>query len=316
MNKKYITGVVILTLAVVGVTWWVDGKSGMTSYRGPIEKVTLQLKWLHQAQFAGFYAAAQKGFYRDEGLDVSIKPVGEDLSSFHVIERVAKGEIEFGVSGADQVILARSEALPVKAIAVIFQQSPVGLAALQKSKITTLDKAVGKSTGVWSGQDTQIVFRAMLSNANIMRGKIKEVEIPSGVDYLLSGKVDTQMVYLINEGLLAKEEGYKLDIIYPEDYGVRFYGDTLVANDALIAQRPDLVARFVRATLKGWNWAIANPDEAAALSLVYDPHLSASHEKNMMRASLPFIYTSKVDIGGMDEAIWKEMESILFKKMA
>lgn len=280
----------------------------------PLQKVSLQLKWLHQAQFAGFYVAAQKGFYREEGLDVSILPVGEDLSSMKVIERVVKGEFQFGVTGANQVIAARAAKLPVKAVAVIYQQSPVALVGLQKTGIKTLTDLVGKSTGVWRGQDTEVVYNAMLKNAGINSARIKEIDISSSVNPLLLGKVDTQMVYLINEGLEIRERGYALNTIYPEDYGVQFYGDALVTTDAMIKQNPDLVARFVRASLRGWNWAVEHPDQAAVFSLRYNPALNASHQVSMMQSSLPFIYTSKADIGGMDEKTWSTMENILFRE--
>lgn len=313
MNKKITLWlVVVAALVVAGVALWV-GKTSQ-KYPGSLQKVSLQLKWLHQAQFAGFYVAAQKGFYKEEGLDVSISPVGEDLSSMKVIERVVNREFQFGVTGANQIIAARATKLPVKAVAVIYQQSPVALVGLQKTGIKKLADLIGKSTGVWRGQDTEAVYGAMLKNAGIDSARIKEVNISSSVEPLISGRVDTQMVYLINEGLEIRERGYALNTIYPEDYGVQFYGDALVTTDAMIEQNPDLVARFVRASLRGWNWAVEHPDQAAMFSLRYNSALNASHQTNMMQSSLPFIYTSKTDIGGMDAKTWNAMENILLRE--
>lgn len=307
-NKKYFI-VVLAVIVFVGLAVvWQKNQSAP-----PLQKVTLQLKWLHQAQFAGFYAAVKQGYYKQEGLDVSILPVGDDLSAMSVIDRAAKGEIQFGVVGGDQVIAARSIGLPIKAVAVIFQQSPVGIISKQQKGITTLRNLVGKTTGVWRGQDTEIVYHAMMENAGMSISSVKEVDISSGVDQLLSGKIDSQMVYLINEGLEAKERGYSLSTLYPEDYSVRFYGDTLVTSDMLIQQNPDLVQRFVRASLEGWSWAVANPEEAAVLALDYNPKLPVAHEVDMMKESLPFIYTSITSIGGMATSTWEEMERILLK---
>lgn len=311
-KKTILLLVIIFALIVFVAVWWIGTSTRRSS--GPLQKVSLQLKWLHQAQFAGFYAAAQQGYYKDEGLDVSISPVGNDLSSKKVIDRVASGEFQFGVTGANQVITARSDKLPVKAIAVIYQQSPVALVGLTKNGIKSLNDLTGKSTGVWRGQDTEIIYSAMLKNAGIDNTKIKEINISSSIEPLLAGKVDTQMVYLINEGLEIEERGYTVNAIYPEDYGVQFYGDVLIASDALIGQNPDLVQRFVRASLKGWNWAIIHPDQAAILSLRYDSTLNPTHQVNMMQSSLPFIYTSKMNVGGMNAKTWDTMQGILIRE--
>ena len=309
MNKKIIiSAIVILIISLLGFLWW--GISGFR-YSVPLEKVTLQVKWLHQAQFAGFYAADKNGFYKSEGLDVSILPVGNDLSEKSVIDRVAKGEIQFGVVGGDQVIEARAAGIPVKAIAVIYQQSPVVLAVLKSSGITTIKDLVGKRMAIEKGQNTETVYRAMMEKAGIDTKKIKEVVAPIGIDALARGEADARMIYVTNEGLEAQEKGYALNLFYPEDYGIQMYADTLITSDALIAQNPQLVQRFVRASLKGWNWAVAYPDDAGALSLQYGSSLVASHEVNMMKMSLPFIYTARSSIGGMSTSTWAEMENIV-----
>lgn len=309
MNKKYIVfTIAIFIIIVVGIVW---RRASAPKYSGPVDKVTLQLKWLHQAQFAGFYVAAQEGFYKEEGLDVSIFPVGADHSEKGVIDRVAQGDIQFGVVGADQVILARAANKPVKAISVIFQKSPVVLATLRSSGIKTLKDLIGKRMAVDKGQNTEVIYRAMMKRAGVDMAKVREVSVPPGAESLIKGVVDARMVYLINEGIEAKEKGYALNYIYPDEYSLQFYADTIIASDTLIKQNPDLVRRFVRASLKGWNWAVAYPNEAAVLALRYDPKLVASHEIKMMQMSLPFIYTSQTSIGGMDSGTWKNMEEIL-----
>lgn len=309
MNKKIIiSAIVILIIFILGFSWWrIPG----FNYSGPLEKVTLQLKWLHQSQFAGFYAAEKKGFYQSDGLDVSILPVGNDLSEMSVINRVASGEIQFGVVGGDQVIAARAEGIPIKAIAVIYQQSPVALAALKNSGITTLKDLMGKRMAIEKGQNTETVYRAMMEKAGIDTKKITEVNAPIGLGALAQGEADARMIYLTNEGLEAQEKGYDLNLFYPEDYGIKMYADTLITSDELIAQKPQLVQRFVHASLKGWNWAVAYPDDAGMLSLQYNPDLVASHEVNMMKMSLPFIYTARSSIGGMSTSTWQEMEDIV-----
>ena len=309
-----IIGVIFFLVVVIGIVWWQKTKTPVSKYTGSLEKVTLQLKWLHQAQFAGFYAAAQQGFYRDEGLDVSIIPVAEDLSESSVVDRVARGVIQFGDVGADQVILARAENKPIKAVSVIYQQSPVVLAALKDSGIKEPKDLIGKKMAVEKGQNTNTVYNAMMKRAGVDTTKIKEVTAPIGLEALAKGQADARMIYLTNEALEVLEDGHALNIMYPEDYGLQFYADTLITNDYLINNNSDLVARFVRASLKGWNWAVVNPKEAGALALIYDPNLSLKHEVDMMQASLPLIYTGKTEVGGMSSSLWQVIENILLEQ--
>lgn len=312
MNKKIIFSVALLFVVIIlAYAWWRKSGDTTQSYNGPTEKVVLQLKWLHQAQFAGFYAAAQEGFYKEEGLDVTIIPVGDDLSETNVINRVDRGEIQFGVVGGDQVVLARASNKSIKAVSVIYQQSPVVFASLSNSGVTELKDLIGRKMGIEKGQNTEIVYRAMMRKAGVDTSKVKEVATPPGIDPLVKGTIDGRMIYLINEALEANEKGQTLNVIYPDDYGLQFYADTLITSDALIKQNPGLVQRFVRATIKGWNWALLYPEDAGMLSLRYNPNLSATHEINMMQTSLPLIYTGRSTIGGMSYDAWDKMENTL-----
>lgn len=311
MNKKYIISIaVVLIVIIVGLVW---RRISTDTHGAPIDKVTLQLKWLHQAQFAGFYAAAQRGFYKAEGLDVTILPVGSDLSEKKVIERVDQGAVQFGIVGGDQVLLARENNKAVRAVAVIFQHSPVVFAALKSTGIKNLKDIIGKRMGIEKGQNTESIYRSMMKKAGIDTSEIKEITSSPGLGVLVGGIIDARMIYLINEGLEAKEKDYPINIIYPEDYGVQTYADTLITSDALIKQNPDLVQRFVRASLKGWSWSVTNPEEAGKLSQLYNPRLDISHEINMMQMSLPFIYTGGSSIGAMDAKSWNSMENIFFE---
>src|SRR6202140_5694408 len=109
------------------------------------ESVTVRLKWLNQAQFAGYYVAKDKGYYEAAGLDVSIQPGGSD---FPAIQMVAGGNEQFGVTGADQILIARSKGVPVVALAVIYRESPFVLVALKKSGVKTPADFAGKTVGV------------------------------------------------------------------------------------------------------------------------------------------------------------------------
>ena len=111
--------------------------------------------------------------------------------------------------------------------------------------------------------------------------------------------------------LTAHEQGYQVNLIFPEDYGVHLYGYTLFTTDRLIQENPDLVERFLRATLRGWQWAVENPEEAGPLALKYDPALDAAHQVAIMTASIPLVNTGEDHIGWMKPEVWAGMEQTL-----
>jgi len=114
--------------------------------------------------------------------------------------------------------------------------------------------------------------------------------------------------------LTAREQGYEVNLIFPEDYGVHLYGYTLFTTDRLIQENPDLVERFLRATLRGWRWAIENPAEAGPLALKYDPMLDAAHQAAIMEASAPLIHTGEDQIGWMRAEVWEGMQKMLLEQ--
>jgi NitT/TauT family transport system substrate-binding protein len=118
-------------------------------------------------------------------------------------------------------------------------------------------------------------------------------------------------VNLTNEVIAAKAAGYQINLIYPDDYGIRFYGDTLFTTDNIVAAQPDLVLRFLRATLKGWTQVVENPETAAPLVSKYNPKADPSLETAKMIASLPLVNTGEDHIGWMKPEIWSGMEKTL-----
>src|ERR1700691_5818620 len=128
------------------------------------DAVTVRLKWYNQAQFAGFYVAQAKGFYKAAGLDVIIQPGGPD---FPAVQMVAGGNEQFGVTGADQILIARSKGVPVVALAVIYRRNPFVLFSLQKSGIKTPADWAGKKVGVKIGGNEELIYRAVMPKPGI-----------------------------------------------------------------------------------------------------------------------------------------------------
>ena len=292
----------VLLTVLVAVTLTSCGPKATTQALTPI---SVQIKWLHQAQFAGLYAADQNGYYAAEGLKVNFIEGGPTVD---LEKSVLEGTAQFGVIGADTLISARSDGKPLRAIAVIYRRNPLVFMALANSGITRPQDFVGKTVQADTGV---ITLHAMLAKVGISSDQYHEVNIGTDLKPFYSGQVQVWNAFINNEVLTAESAGYKVNIIYPDDYGIHFYSDSLYATDSYIAANPDLVLRFLRATLEGWTYAIENPTLIAAMVSKYNPNANLQHETAQMTASLPLVNTGEDHIGWMKPKIWAGMEQVI-----
>jgi NitT/TauT family transport system substrate-binding protein len=274
------------------------------------EQVTVRLKWFNQAQFAGFYVAKEKGFYMQNGLDVSIQPGGPN---FPAIQMVAGGNEQFGVSGADQILVARGKGVPVVALAVLYRKNPFVLFSLKSSGIAKVSQFCGKRIGAKLGGNEELIYRDMLANAGVSSTCLTEVPVQFDVTPLLTGQVDVWPGYVINEVLQVQEKGHPVNIIWPDQYGVHMYADTLFTTERMLKDKPEVVKHFVAATIQGWNYAVKHPEEAAKFSVKYGNDLTYAHELAMMKASIQFLKPDKAPIGYMEPERWNELQELLLK---
>jgi NitT/TauT family transport system substrate-binding protein len=273
------------------------------------EALTLRLKWFHQAQFAGFYVAKAKGYYKTLGLDVDVQPGGPD---FPAIQMVAGGNEQFGITGADQILIARSKGVPVVALAVIYQRTPFVLFSLARAGIKSPADYVGRNVGVKLGGNEELMYRAMMAKAGIDTSRLTEVPVKFDIGPLLGGAVDVWPGYEINEVLAAREKGFDVNMVSPAAFGIDLYADTLFTTEKMLREKPELVRKFVSATLKGWAEAIANPEDAARITLASGgSKLTYDHELAMMKASLPFLKGDGRAVGAMEQDRWSAMHALL-----
>jgi NitT/TauT family transport system substrate-binding protein len=282
--------------------------TGLCAAAHAADAVTLRLKWFNQAQFAGFYVAQDNGFYKSAGLDVNIQPGGPD---FPAIQMVAGGNEQFGVTSADQILIARSKGVPVVALAVIYRRNPFVLFSLAKSGIKTPADWIGKKVGMKIGGNEELIYRAVLAKTKIDKSQLTEIPVKFDMAPLLSGDIDVWPGYLINEVVAAQEKGFPVNIVHPSDYGIDLYADTLFTTEAVLKAKPDMVRNFVGATLKGWNAAMAAPEEAAKITVKYGDKLTVGHELAMMKAGLPLLKPDDKPVGYMDAAGWSSAQKLL-----
>ena len=276
-----------------------------------LQEIIVKLKYFHQAQFAGNYVANEKGFYADEGLKVNLAPFSLEEPS---IKAVTGGKAVFGITGANEVIMARARGLPIKTFAVIYKTSPICAYALKRSGIVRPQDFIGKTVGLEKAPDIEMMYAAMITRLGIDRSQIKEVTIGWDATELLDGTVDVSTGYVVNEPHQAIKAGHEVNIILMADYGVNMYGDVLFATEVTLGNKPELVERFLRATLRGWQYAIENQEEAVDITLKYATDRTRSHESYMLQRSIPLIHTGESPIGWMEKARWEQVQDILLQQ--
>jgi NitT/TauT family transport system substrate-binding protein len=279
------------------------------------DEVTLQLKWLHQAQFAGFYMAQEKGHYVEENIQVKFLEGGQNID---IAQRVVSGQADFGVLTPEFIFPARGQGVPLKAIAAIYRRSAVVFVALADSGIVRPSDFMGKTVATrdpaGSQKDFELQFHAMMKRLGLAVSKVKIVPFDPAYTGFYNGKVEVTPCYSTGGLIKMRQKGLKLNLIWPSDYGIHFYSDTLVTTDRLISEKPDLVTRFLRATLRGWQDAIEDYRQAVTVSLKYAQIKDSEFQTGMMEAMLPLVHTGEDQIGWMKAEIWQGMYQILLEQ--
>lgn len=268
---------------------------------GALEKVALQLKWKHQFQFAGYYAAQEKGYYRDAGLEVDIREARPDTDP---VMEVLDGRAQFGVSNS-ALLLARAQGRPVIALAVIFQHSPFILAARRDGSIRTVHDLVGKRLMI--EPHAEEIF-AYLRKEGVSE-KLLRIQ-PHSFDHqdLIDGKTDVITAYSTDEPYFFERKRFPYQEFSPRAAGIDFYGDNLFTSAALVAQQPDLVKAFREASLRGWSYAMQHPEEIAQLIIArYGNRKSQEHLLYEAREMHSLLRPDLIEIGHMNPGRWQHI---------
>ena len=244
-----------------------------------LRTVTMAMPFIPSVQFAHFYLADQKGYYAEEGLSVEFDYNYET----DVVQRVAQGTLEFGLASVDSVLLSRAQGLSVVMVATNSQQFPVVFFSKAEQNIATPEDLRGKSVGIPGRFGASYIGLLALLYANdIEESELDIQEIGfSQVAAVTEDRVQVAAGYGNNEPLRLEQEGIDLNVIRVAD-SFPLGSDGLVASEDLIAEEPDVVRSFVRATLRAKQEVIDNPDEAFEISLEYIPELQAASEEGKL----------------------------------
>jgi NitT/TauT family transport system substrate-binding protein len=279
------------------------------------DEVTLQLKWVHLPQFAGFYMAQEKGYYTKENIKVTFLEGGQGIDN---AESVISGKADFGVVAPEDVLIKRSQGAPLTAIAAIYRRSAVVYLSKADSGIVRpsdfLGKKVAAAGTAGAIRDFEFQFYALIKKLGLDSKKLKIVTYDPDYVAFYKGEVDVTAAFATGGLIKMRQKGLKLNIIWPSDYGIHFYSDTLATTDRLIAENPGLVSRFLRASLKGWQDAIEDYKQAVNVTLKYSQIKDPELQTAMMEAMLALVHTGEDRIGWMKPERWQGMYKILFEQ--
>jgi len=309
MNTRHLTWVAIFLIITASAAC---GPTAPASPAPPSTDVVIQLSWTPNIEFAGIFAAVKQGFYSAEGLNVVIPPSGfsEDGSYISAIDKVLSGEAQFGITEGGDLLLARADGKDLVAVMSIYQRNPITLVSLAEKGIVRPADLVGHTVDMTF--KTMPLYMALLRSQGIDPASVdtRSRTDPSTAP-LLNGSADVIDGWVTNEVVELIAQGYDINTIMLSDYGIDAYPNLIFTTQAIVNSNPDLVQRFVRATIKGLQAVVTDPNSAAELALVYNDQLVLDAQKSGMQRALTLLNPSGSQPGRMTDATWEFMHRVL-----
>ncbi|WP_321470022.1 ABC transporter substrate-binding protein [Halarcobacter sp.] len=273
-----------------------------------LEKVSIQLDWLHQFQFAGFYIAKEKGYYKNQGFDVSIKEYNSDIN---VVEDVLKKKSDYGV-GKSSLIIDRLENKKVVLLNAIYQTSPMVLITKKDLNITKPSELKNKKVMLTSDARSAASINSMIMSQGLELEDINFQKHSFNLDDLINGKTDAMGCYLSNEPYLLEKKGIKYNVLNPSDYGFDFYGGIFFTSEDELMNHSKRVRKIYRATMRGWEYAFNNIEETA--KIIYEKYNTQNKSlESLIYEGQVLKKLSKIEdglLGKLDKNKIKEMQRL------
>lgn len=285
------------------------------------DKVVLQLRWDHQFQFAGYYAAIWMGYYEEEGIDIEIRSIFQNGKTLDAPTEVSEGRADFGV-GAANLLIAEDSGHDLTLVASIFQQSAVEYCTLLSDRGNTVYDLSRLNIARRPGDLLDLELQALFASEGISPYAQRASDITRDFDLedLTNGTYDVVPEFLSQISYIASKKNIPLKVIKPAEYGIDFYGDTLFTSRELAANDPELVERFRRASNKGWLYALENPDEIIDLIInkLERSKLSPDMENELKEFNtyqaekvLELTHYPIMVIGNINKFRWRKMAEVM-----
>jgi len=273
----------------------------MASQLSYADNISLQLKWKHQFQFAGYYAALSQGYYQQEGLNVTLLEAKPSISP---IQTVLNHSAEYGV-GTSHLLLSRNTGKPVVVLGVIFQHSPFALVTQATANIQSIQDLRGKKIML---EEEKGEISALLQSNHLAPDQYLSLKHSFNIQDFQQGAIDAMSVYTTDEPFYLQKHGIPYHIFTPQSAGIDFYGDNLYTTEDEIKRHPKRVAAFMRASFKGWQYAMSHTDEIIDL-LIHQYHVKKNRDALKFEASTmqALMQTPLIPPGYMYQKRWKDI---------
>ena len=273
-----------------------------------VKKVTLQLSWFDQFQFAGYYIAKEKGFYKELGLDVEIKPFKFGID---IPKEVSNNTIDFAI-GREALILDRAKHKNIVALYALFQASPLVLLTTKESKINSISDFKNKRIMTTIANASEVSLKAMLKSKNVDLEDLNFLKHTHNINDLIEKNTDIMSAYTSKSPFILQNKGISYNMFAPKEYGFDMYSDLLFTSEHLISNELKMVKAFKKASLKGWEYAYSNIEESVDLILSKYNTQNLSKEELIFEGKelkkLSFYNTSK--LGNIDKSKLKRIADL------
>jgi len=305
MKKNFLW--ILLPVVIVGaVVFLID--------RSRPQKTTLAMTFVPNVQFAPWYVAEEKGFFREEGVEVEF----DYRMDIDALPLVAAGKMDFALAGGDLVLTARSQGIPVVYLMCLYAKFPPAVVALAETGIHKPEDLISRKIGLPLYGTSLLAMKAILHSSGVAETDVELVDIGYGqIAALTERLVDAVVVFANNETVQLKNMGYDINIIPSWDY-FSLVGHGLITGEKMIADAPDLVGSMVRAGVRGMDYALEHPDEAFAICLKHLPELGEEQkkiEKEVLMASMEIWesgYTRQKGLGYSHPDAWRESQELMY----
>ena len=310
MSRKLLILVIIVGLLLPPLAGC--SKNPPAQDKQALTKVTILLDWLPNTNHTGLYVAKEKNYFKNEGLDVQIMQPGEGGTA----QLVAAGKGDIGISYQEELTIARSQDIPIIALAAVIQHNTSGFASPVEKGITSPRDFEGKSYGGWGSPAETAVIKALMDKYQADFSKVKMLNIGEADFFTSMHKgVDFAWIYWGWTGVEAEQRNIDLNFIKLQDENpaLDFYTPVIITSEKMLKENPELVQKFMRACSKGYQFAIENPEEAAEMLLKNEPDL----DRNLVMASQKYLTNEyQADAprwGEMKREVWKNYADFMYK---
>jgi len=302
LKKVWLLVVLSLLLTACGTNQSKESKK-----KGELKKIQFVLDWTPNTNHTGFYVAQEKGFFKEEGLDVVIMLPGEAGAD----QLVAAGKAQFGISAQESLTAARTQDIPIVSIAAILQHNTSGFASLKKEGIESPKDYEGKTYGGWGSPVEEAIISSLMAKEHANADQVEYINMGNS-DFFTAVErdIDFAWIYYAWTGIEAELRGIDLNMQYLKDFSeeLDYYTPVISTNEKMISNNPETVRAFVKAVAKGYEFAIENPDEAASILSKAVPDL----DEELVKASQQWISSKYKD----DAPRWGEQKLNTWKDYA